>query len=147
MSPNSTGDGAHHVSVYDVSDPSQNQQFLAEFPTPGRATTVSLYNAIAYVADGASGLLAIRYLEPDRGTSAPSISVSTNFADGLAEEGQWMRFTSEVNDDVEVRNVQLFTDDNLVAAGSLIVVILTIIIYLALRRQFISGLSVGASKG
>lgn len=42
---------------------------------------------------------------------------------------------------------QFFTDDNLVAAGSLIVVLPTILIYLALRRQFISGLSVGASKG
>ena len=36
VSPNSTRDGAHHVSVYDVSDPAQNQRFLAEFPTPGR---------------------------------------------------------------------------------------------------------------
>lgn len=42
---------------------------------------------------------------------------------------------------------QFFTDDNLVAAGSLIVVLPTLLIYLALRRQFISGLSVGASKG
>lgn len=114
VSPNSTRDGAHHVSVYDVSDPAQNQQFLAEFSTPGRATSVSIYNAIAYVADGDAGLLAVRYLEPDTGTNAPSVTASTNFADGRAEEGQWMRFTSEVSDDVEVRNVQLFIDDALV---------------------------------
>lgn len=42
---------------------------------------------------------------------------------------------------------QFFVDDNLVAAGSLLVVLPTLIIYLILRRQFISGLSVGASKG
>lgn len=42
---------------------------------------------------------------------------------------------------------QFFTDDNLVAAGSLMIAMPTIIVYLILRRQFISGLSVGASKG
>jgi len=42
---------------------------------------------------------------------------------------------------------QFFTDDNLVAAGSLIVALPTVMVYLILRRQFISGLAVGASKG
>ena len=42
---------------------------------------------------------------------------------------------------------EFFTDDNLVSAGSLIVVMPTVLIYLALRKQFIAGLSVGASKG
>jgi len=42
---------------------------------------------------------------------------------------------------------QFFTDDNLVAAGSLIVVLPTVIVYLILRRQFIGGLALGANKG
>ena len=42
---------------------------------------------------------------------------------------------------------QFFTDDNLVAAGSLLVALPTILVYLILRRQFIGGLAVGASKG
>jgi len=42
---------------------------------------------------------------------------------------------------------QFFTDDNLVAAGSLLVALPTVVVYLILRRQFISGLAVGASKG
>ena len=41
---------------------------------------------------------------------------------------------------------QFFTDDNLVAAGSLIVVFPTVLIYILLRKQFIAGLSVGANK-
>lgn len=42
---------------------------------------------------------------------------------------------------------QFFTDDNLVAAGSLLVALPTILVYMILRRQFIGGLAVGASKG
>jgi len=42
---------------------------------------------------------------------------------------------------------QFFTDDNLVAAGSLLIALPTVLVYLLLRKQFISGLAVGASKG
>ncbi|MGI9606167.1 MAG: carbohydrate ABC transporter permease [Acidimicrobiales bacterium] len=61
----------------------------------------------------------------------------------LVQKGRDLPITSSL------RNLsgEFFTDDNLVAAGSLIVVMPTIIIYLLLRRQFIAGLSVGASKG
>lgn len=61
----------------------------------------------------------------------------------LIQKGDNLPITSSL------RNLsgEFFTDDNLVAAGSLIVVLPTIIIYLLLRRQFIAGLSVGASKG
>ena len=61
----------------------------------------------------------------------------------LVQKGNDLPITSSL------RNLsgEFFTDDNLVAAGSLIVVMPTIIIYLILRKQFIAGLSVGASKG
>ena len=61
----------------------------------------------------------------------------------LIQDGDDLPITSSL------RNLsgEFFTDDNLVAAGSLIVVLPTIIIYLILRKQFIAGLSVGASKG
>lgn len=42
---------------------------------------------------------------------------------------------------------QFFTNDNLVAAGSMIVALPTLIVYLLLQRQFIGGLALGASKG
>lgn len=61
----------------------------------------------------------------------------------LIQKGDNLPITSSL------RNLsgEFFTDDNLVAAGSLIVVLPTILIYLILRKQFIAGLSVGASKG
>lgn len=40
-----------------------------------------------------------------------------------------------------------FTDYNLLAAGSVLVAIPTLIVYLALQRQFIGGLALGATKG
>lgn len=42
---------------------------------------------------------------------------------------------------------QFFTDDNLIAAGSMIVAVPTLAVYLALQKQFISGLTLGATKG
>jgi multiple sugar transport system permease protein len=42
---------------------------------------------------------------------------------------------------------QFFSDDNLIAAASMIICVPTLAAYLALQRQFISGLTLGASKG
>ena len=42
---------------------------------------------------------------------------------------------------------QFFSNDNLIAAASMIIAIPTLAIYLALQRQFISGLTLGANKG
>jgi multiple sugar transport system permease protein len=42
---------------------------------------------------------------------------------------------------------QFFTDNNLVAAGSLMVALPTLIVYFALQKQFISGLTLGSTKG
>jgi multiple sugar transport system permease protein len=48
-----------------------------------------------------------------------------------------------------IRNLsgQFLTDDNLVAAGSLMIALPTLIVYLILQKQFISGLTLGANKG
>ncbi len=41
---------------------------------------------------------------------------------------------------------QFFTDNNLIAAGSVLVAIPTLIVFFALQRQFISGLTLGSTK-
>ncbi|HEY1531506.1 MAG TPA: carbohydrate ABC transporter permease [Galbitalea sp.] len=48
-----------------------------------------------------------------------------------------------------IKNLQgeFLTDYNLVAAGAVITVIPTLVIYLILQRQFVAGLTLGASKG
>jgi multiple sugar transport system permease protein len=40
-----------------------------------------------------------------------------------------------------------FTDNNLIAAGSILVALPTVIVYLLLQRQFVRGLTLGATKG
>ena len=42
---------------------------------------------------------------------------------------------------------QFFTDHNLLAAGALLVALPTLIVYLALQRQFVAGLTLGSTKG
>jgi len=42
---------------------------------------------------------------------------------------------------------QFFTDNNLIAAGSIIVAIPTLIVFFALQKQFVSGLTLGSTKG
>ncbi|MEZ4561462.1 MAG: carbohydrate ABC transporter permease [Thermomicrobiales bacterium] len=42
---------------------------------------------------------------------------------------------------------QFFTNDNLIAAASMFVALPTLIVYVALQRYFIAGLSIGAEKG
>jgi hypothetical protein len=103
-------DGTHHLSLYDVSDPAVTTAFRTTFTTPGLARAVSLFNGLAYVADSESGLHAINYLAYDALRLPPAIAVSTNFAAGRAEEGQIMRVTADVTDDVQVRNVEFYMD-------------------------------------
>jgi multiple sugar transport system permease protein len=42
---------------------------------------------------------------------------------------------------------QFFTDTNLLAAGALLAAIPTILVFIALQKQFVSGLSLGSTKG
>lgn len=42
---------------------------------------------------------------------------------------------------------QFFSDYNLIAAGAMFTIIPTLVIYLVLQRQFVAGLTLGASKG
>lgn len=42
---------------------------------------------------------------------------------------------------------QFFTDNNLLAAGSIIVALPTLIVFFALQKQFVAGLTLGSTKG
>ena len=61
----------------------------------------------------------------------------------LLQQGDKFPVTSSLNN---LRG-QFFTDNNLVAAGSMIVAIPTLIIFFVLQRHFIAGLTLGATKG
>jgi multiple sugar transport system permease protein len=61
----------------------------------------------------------------------------------LMSTGDKMPVTSALNN---LRG-QFFTDYNLLAAGSVLVALPTLIVFFALQKQFIAGLTLGANKG
>lgn len=98
------------INLYDVRDPSQTNRFLTQFTAAGQPGAVAIYNGLAYVAAGTAGLHVVNYLAYDIQKTPPTISLTTNFPPGTAEEGQIVRVTATVSDDVQVRSVEFFVD-------------------------------------
>ena len=98
------------VFLYRTGNPTNTTDFITTFSTPGVAGAVAIYNGIGYVADGASGLQVVNYLAFDNQKQSPTISLSTSDAQGRIEEGQFLRVTAQVADDVQVRNVEFYLD-------------------------------------
>ena len=48
---------------------------------------------------------------------------------------------------IAVLNGQYSNDYNLIAAASMMIALPTLVVYLALQKQFIGGLTLGANKG
>jgi multiple sugar transport system permease protein len=61
----------------------------------------------------------------------------------LMRTGDKMPITSALNN----LKGQYFTDNNMMAAGAIIVAIPTLIVFFALQKQFVSGLTLGSTKG
>ncbi|MGE4183222.1 MAG: Ig-like domain-containing protein, partial [Limisphaerales bacterium] len=115
VSPNSTDDGPHHVSLHRLAPDGTNAVFLTEFPTPGLASAVAIYNGQGYVADSGAGLQVVNYLAFDSQGQPPTIRMDSNFSLNRAEEGKRMRLSAVVADDVQVRNVEFYVDGRKVA--------------------------------
>ncbi|MEO8828953.1 carbohydrate ABC transporter permease [Lapillicoccus sp.] len=61
----------------------------------------------------------------------------------LLQSGDKYPVTSSLNN---LRG-QFFTDNNLVAAGSILIALPTLIVFFVLQKQFVAGLTLGATKG
>jgi hypothetical protein len=107
---NPRNDGTHDVYLYDLSEPAITTRFQNALPTPDIAHALSLYNGLAYVADGAAGLQVVNYLAYDNRGQAPSVTLASNLRTNLVEEGAVFRVTARVLDDVQVRSVEFFVD-------------------------------------
>ncbi len=72
-------------------------------------------------------------------TSGPAKGLSVDvFVGSVPGKSKWEAFTSQGS---------YFTNDNLVAAASLMTAVPTVVVFLVLSKQFISGLTLGADKG
>jgi hypothetical protein len=105
----------HDIWLYDTRNPQVTTTFLTVLPTPGITRAVSIYNGLAYTADGAAGLQVVNYLAYDTHGTNPIITLSASFAlhsptNGASEEGKLARLTAGVTDDVQVRNVEFYLD-------------------------------------
>lgn len=117
--PNSTPDGAHDVDLYGLGNDERTPAFVTTFPMPGAARAVAIYNGLGYVAAETAGLQVLSYKPYDTLHVAPAISLSSNVTlnnttkTGTIEEGKTMRLTAVVTDDVQVRNVEFYLNDEL----------------------------------
>lgn len=124
LAPNGSGAGVACVGVvpgdpfelylYDLGPDGRALTFQTAFAKSGSANAVSLYNGLAYVAEGPAGLDVVNYLAYDTRKQPPTITLSTSFATAdnvtTAEEGSLARLTAQVTDDVQVRNVEFYVD-------------------------------------
>lgn len=111
---NPRADGTHDLSVYDTRVPADGVVFRTTLPTPGLARALTLYNGLAYVADGEAGLQVLSYLPFDLIGQAPTVRLEASFPldrdqnTGRVETGKLARLTAAVGDDVQVRQVEFF---------------------------------------
>lgn len=110
VSPNSTLDGPHHVSLYDVGADGLGSDFVTEFETPGVATAASLFNGLAYVADGSAGLQVLNFLAYDAQGQPPIVSILSPPDGGEITEGISVPILVDAVDDVQVARVELLVD-------------------------------------
>ncbi len=106
----------HNVQIFDLRNPAANNNAGLIIRTPGAARAASIYNGLAYVADGFAGLQIVNFLASDIGAVPPTISLRTSTTAGRAEEGQLLRLTAAVADDVLVRAVEFFVDGERLAS-------------------------------
>ncbi|MCL4181384.1 MAG: Ig-like domain-containing protein, partial [Verrucomicrobia bacterium] len=107
---NSTSDGAHDVSLYDLRPGGTNAQFTATFPTPGAAWSVAIAGARGYVADGPRGLAVVNFLQPDLGSTPPTVALELPGPSPRVEGGRNVLIGTRVDDDVAVRHVEFFVN-------------------------------------
>lgn len=107
---NSTDDGAHDVSLYDLQPHGTNAVLAEAFATPGLAEAVTLASGLAYVADGAAGLQVVRFQRRDTFRRQPTVVLRSPFTGVAAEENQPATFTADATDDVQISRVEFFVD-------------------------------------
>ena len=115
---NSTDDGAHDVSLFDLQPGGTNAAVMTQIETPGLAEAVTLASGFAYVADGESGLQVVRYLPRDSRKVAPTVTLDGGQSDGRVEENQVLTLEARVTDDVVVSRVEFWVEGEWVATDT-----------------------------
>ena len=113
--------GFRGLQIHNASTPDTTYDLITEIPTPGEAQSVAVAGGIAYVADGTGGLQIINYLSFDSQGQAPTVTISTpsdidTNTEGIQVlEGANIPIIADVEDDVQVRNVELLVNGEVVS--------------------------------
>jgi hypothetical protein len=105
------------LMVLDTSDPERTNRFITQYSLGGVPNDVVIANGIAFVAAGSAGLQVVNYRSFDTRGNAPTLTASFDgvdvdpTTDGVQViEGSNVHFKVDVQDDVQVRNVELLVD-------------------------------------
>src|SRR5207244_3228991 len=95
--------------------------FVTRYNLPAQPYGVAIGAGIGFVADGTAGLQVINYKSLDNLGVPPTITLSNSFTmttptNGTATEGTLVRALAVTTDDVQVRNVEFYTDGALAAS-------------------------------
>jgi hypothetical protein len=112
---NEGASGSHDVDLLTVGTDGLGFATDFTYETFGRASAVAIYNGYAYVADGIFGLQVINYQGLDLDGVPPSLELVHNVVDGRLEEGKVFSVFARATDDVQVRNVDFFINDEVIA--------------------------------
>jgi hypothetical protein len=107
------------IGIYNSTNPQNTNAFLTAVDTPGFAYDVAIASGIAFVADGTRGLQVINYRSFDNQGNAPTNVVLNSLVTDAdlttpgvqVVEGSTLSFRTSVQDDVQVRNVELLFND------------------------------------
>ncbi|MEM9645873.1 MAG: Ig-like domain-containing protein, partial [Planctomycetota bacterium] len=109
--------GGFVLDIFDVSDPATTTQLTTTLPLMTDPRDVVLADGLAFVAGGTGGLRILNYLPFDVGGEAPTVTITSPIEDedpgkeGLQIlEGSTIPLVIDVNDDVQVRSLELLRD-------------------------------------
>ena len=115
--------GQNVLDLMKTSDPGDTGNFLNRINLPAAPESVTIGSGIAFVADGAAGLLTVNYIGFDTGGIAPtafmdlgSLDINSGKSGIQVLEGSTVSIPVGVTDDVQVRNVELLLDGEVVAS-------------------------------
>ncbi len=105
------------LDVIDVRDPASTDKFVTRYALTSAPSSVVIAGGIAYVANGIGGLSVVNYQPFDNKRIAPTVSVSASNIDvdptkaGIqVVEGSSVSIRTNINDDIQVRSVELLLD-------------------------------------
>jgi len=114
--------GFRALDVFNATDPTNTGNLITRINLPEVPKDLALAGGLAFVADGAGGLLVVNYLGFDTQGVPPTVRVALDAVDAdpatpgvQVLEGRTVRVVQTIGDDVQVRSVELLVNGQVVS--------------------------------